>query len=301
MGKDQSFLTFTWKCISFFSFFGFFLCIYSADAKKKYTSFQEIEKECLKKEIDCRSDQDHDSIPDSLDHCVYTAEDLDRYEDFDGCPELDNDLDGIEDLKDHCPNQPETYNGSKDDDGCPDSNWNILKTDYYQSVGFNLSASLGSVKSVRNLSQPTEFKQFNFAFLAGPFHFLVGGHNIRTANDEYITDEEGDIMFGVRIFSPVGLSLNPNQRPSWLNLNVGYELSLYGFTDVSLLHSNSLRGFVFTNRSYFTCNSKDGGWYLDVTFNQLAFDDVPTFDTFSVNTVSIALGYLFVGGEKCSG
>jgi OOP family OmpA-OmpF porin len=48
------------------------------------------------------------------------AEDIDRFEDDDGCPERDNDRDGIEDARDVCPADPETRNGHADGDGCPD-------------------------------------------------------------------------------------------------------------------------------------------------------------------------------------
>jgi len=49
-----------------------------------------------------------------------TPEDLDRFEDEDGCPDLDNDDDGILDPEDACPMSPETVNNYKDEDGCPD-------------------------------------------------------------------------------------------------------------------------------------------------------------------------------------
>jgi OOP family OmpA-OmpF porin len=55
------------------------------------------------------------------DKCPIAAEDFDRFEDDDGCPETDNDGDGIEDGRDACPGEPETRNGLDDDDGCPDT------------------------------------------------------------------------------------------------------------------------------------------------------------------------------------
>ena len=48
------------------------------------------------------------------------AEDVDGFEDNDGCPELDNDKDGVPDTGDRCTNEPETVNGFDDADGCPD-------------------------------------------------------------------------------------------------------------------------------------------------------------------------------------
>ncbi|HNN90796.1 MAG TPA: OmpA family protein [Pseudomonadota bacterium] len=65
-------------------------------------------------------DRDGDGIPDSRDKCPDDPEDIDQWEDDDGCPELDNDGDGIPDNLDKCPNEPETKNGRDDDDGCPD-------------------------------------------------------------------------------------------------------------------------------------------------------------------------------------
>lgn len=65
-------------------------------------------------------DNDKDDIWDADDMCPNEAEDLDGWQDDDGCPELDNDKDGILDLADRCPDEPETVNGFRDDDGCPD-------------------------------------------------------------------------------------------------------------------------------------------------------------------------------------
>ncbi|MBD3314173.1 MAG: DUF1565 domain-containing protein [Chitinivibrionales bacterium] len=65
-------------------------------------------------------DNDFDGIYDQLDKCPDQSEDFDGYSDSDGCPEADNDEDGIEDENDKCPNTPETDNDYKDEDGCPD-------------------------------------------------------------------------------------------------------------------------------------------------------------------------------------
>ncbi len=66
-------------------------------------------------------DNDLDGIPDSRDKCPTEPEDVDGFEDEDGCPDLDNDKDGIPDTADACPLKPETKNGFKDEDGCPDA------------------------------------------------------------------------------------------------------------------------------------------------------------------------------------
>ena len=65
-------------------------------------------------------DNDSDGIPDSLDKCHNVVEDKDGFQDEDGCPDLDNDKDGMPDLKDKCPNAPEDFDGYEDTDGCPD-------------------------------------------------------------------------------------------------------------------------------------------------------------------------------------
>ena len=65
-------------------------------------------------------DSDGDGIMDPDDRCPTTPEDVDGFEDQDGCPDDDNDRDGIPDALDKCPNQPEVVNGIEDQDGCPD-------------------------------------------------------------------------------------------------------------------------------------------------------------------------------------
>jgi outer membrane protein OmpA-like peptidoglycan-associated protein len=65
-------------------------------------------------------DNDGDGIPDAKDKCPNRGEDFDDFEDTDGCPDLDNDADGIPDARDQCPNEAEDKDGYQDDDGCPD-------------------------------------------------------------------------------------------------------------------------------------------------------------------------------------
>jgi outer membrane protein OmpA-like peptidoglycan-associated protein len=63
-------------------------------------------------------DSDNDGIPDLSDRCPRDREDLDAFEDDDGCPEEDNDHDGVADDDDECPDDAEEKGG--DGDGCPD-------------------------------------------------------------------------------------------------------------------------------------------------------------------------------------
>jgi outer membrane protein OmpA-like peptidoglycan-associated protein len=65
-------------------------------------------------------DRDGDGIPDARDVCPDEPEDLDGFEDDDGCPDLDDDGDGIFDVDDACPREPEDSDGFRDEDGCPD-------------------------------------------------------------------------------------------------------------------------------------------------------------------------------------
>jgi OmpA-OmpF porin, OOP family len=65
-------------------------------------------------------DDDGDGLINRADRCPKVAEDIDRYEDEDGCPDEDNDKDGIADAKDRCPLRAETMNQIDDLDGCPE-------------------------------------------------------------------------------------------------------------------------------------------------------------------------------------
>ncbi|MDP3277775.1 MAG: OmpA family protein [Deltaproteobacteria bacterium] len=66
------------------------------------------------------TDTDRDGVTDENDRCPNEPEDMDGFEDSDGCPEADNDADGILDGVDRCPNEPEDRDGFQDQDGCPD-------------------------------------------------------------------------------------------------------------------------------------------------------------------------------------
>ncbi|MDB4972677.1 MAG: Flagellar motor rotation protein MotB [Myxococcaceae bacterium] len=74
-------------------------------------------------------DNDRDSIADASDGCPNIAEDKDGFQDEDGCPDDDNDKDGILDPDDQCPLEPETVNGERDDDGCPDQGLIVMHDD----------------------------------------------------------------------------------------------------------------------------------------------------------------------------
>ena len=60
-------------------------------------------------------DGDDDGFIDAEDACPTEPEDLDSFEDKDGCPDPDNDGDGLLDEQDECPDDP----GLAQDKGCP--------------------------------------------------------------------------------------------------------------------------------------------------------------------------------------
>jgi hypothetical protein len=65
------------------------------------------------------ADLDGDGLLHGEDLCPCTAEDADRYEDEDGCPDLDDDGDEIPDACDRCPAVSGPYTGREDEAGCP--------------------------------------------------------------------------------------------------------------------------------------------------------------------------------------
>ena len=67
------------------------------------------------------TDTDGDGLLDPEDQCPSEKEDVDSFQDEDGCPDPDNDADGVLDASDKCPNEAETVNGVDDQDGCPET------------------------------------------------------------------------------------------------------------------------------------------------------------------------------------
>jgi outer membrane protein OmpA-like peptidoglycan-associated protein len=65
-------------------------------------------------------DPDADDICGDADQCPDQPEDVDQFEDANGCPDPDNDQDGILDGDDQCPNDPEDRDQFEDENGCPD-------------------------------------------------------------------------------------------------------------------------------------------------------------------------------------
>jgi hypothetical protein len=65
-------------------------------------------------------DLDGDGIPDSQDECPRLPEDVDGFQDEDGCMDPDNDNDFIPDVDDLCPNEEAIEGRDVDEDGCTD-------------------------------------------------------------------------------------------------------------------------------------------------------------------------------------
>ncbi len=65
-------------------------------------------------------DKDGDGITNFKDKCPDQPEDIDGFQDEDGCPDPDNDNDGVLDKDDKCPDEIEDMDGFQDNDGCPD-------------------------------------------------------------------------------------------------------------------------------------------------------------------------------------
>lgn len=84
-----------------------------ADAEEDLDGFQD--------EDGCPDlDDDADGVPDAADDCRLRPEDVDGFEDTDGCPDPDDDRDGLPDAADRCPREAEDRDGIDDGDGCPE-------------------------------------------------------------------------------------------------------------------------------------------------------------------------------------
>jgi outer membrane protein OmpA-like peptidoglycan-associated protein len=126
------------------------------------------------------TDKDGDGIPDDVDQCPDVAEDLDGFEDIDGCPDFDNDKDGIYDAQDQCPAVPEDRDGFMDTDGCPD-----LDNDK-DGIPDSLDACISNPETINGFKdqdgcpdeKPQEIKQT----------LILKGVNFKTASAELLEE-----------------------------------------------------------------------------------------------------------------
>jgi OOP family OmpA-OmpF porin len=128
-------------------------------------------------------DNDQDGIPDNLDKCPNEAEDKDGFEDSDGCPDPDNDKDNILDKQDKCPDKPETYNGVEDEDGCPDAEkGRVMRT----------KGKIEILDKVYFDTGKTTIKPVSFAILDAVFVLLKNSPDIELIEIQGHADERGN-------------------------------------------------------------------------------------------------------------
>ncbi len=177
---------------------------------------------CAEKEVIFASDQsvvithtnpdvDGDGIPNELDGCPDDPEDLDLFEDENGCPDLDNDGDTVLDQDDICPLQP----GPVDAGGCPvtDRDSDGISDDIDQCPDVPGNPPMGCPERVLVKVTKTQIEineQINFeldkAIIAGDLSFqildqvaavltsrqeleiLIEGHTDSTGSDDYNLD-----------------------------------------------------------------------------------------------------------------
>lgn len=150
----------------------------------------DVDDECPnvpgKAEFDGCPDTDGDGIPDHLDQCPNDPEDIDGFEDEDGCPDPDNDGDGILDVDDKCPNEPETINGFEDEDGCPDEGESKVrvtatKIEILDRVYFDTNRATIQGRSFDVLNQVASVMKANPQIT----RLRVEGHTDSRGRDEY--------------------------------------------------------------------------------------------------------------------
>jgi outer membrane protein OmpA-like peptidoglycan-associated protein len=129
-----------------------------------------------------KKDRDGDGITDREDRCPEAAEDMDGFQDGDGCPEPDNDGDKVLDDDDECPDDAEEPGGDKD--GCPDQARIVLrkgKVVVYGKVQFKVGSSDVSPKSEQLLDEMAkllaEHKQLR--------RVEIQGHTDATGPDDF--------------------------------------------------------------------------------------------------------------------
>jgi OOP family OmpA-OmpF porin len=117
----------------------------------------------------CPADQDGDGVIDKNDKCP-----TERGDGADGCPSLkDSDGDGIVDSKDKCPKEPENVNGYEDADGCPDVIPEKIKafTGIIQGITFDNNKA-----TIRPTSKPTLDKAVEVLKEFPKLRISISGH-----------------------------------------------------------------------------------------------------------------------------
>ena len=123
-------------------------------------------------------DTDGDGILDPDDKCVETP----GVPEYDGCPIPDTDGDGFLDPDDKCVNEPENINGFEDGDGCPDEVPDELETFAGVIEGIYFDTNRDSIK------KKSETKLQNAADILAKFPSIrieISGHTDSQGNDDY--------------------------------------------------------------------------------------------------------------------
>lgn len=127
-------------------------------------------------------DPDGDNILGDNDNCPDVPEDVDSFEDLDGCVDEDNDNDGIKDTDDKCPLQAEIVNGTEDGDGCPDEGKTLVKVTDKQII---------ILEKVYFDTSKASIKQVSFGLLDQVAATLRGNPQITKVLVEGHTDSRG--------------------------------------------------------------------------------------------------------------
>ena len=128
-------------------------------------------------------DRDDDGIVDSEDACPTQPEDVDGFEDEDGCPDPDNDGDGLRDSQDDCPIDPEDFDGFEDTDGCPEEGTGLVEL---------TCAEIIIAEAVYFETDSDVIEERSFELLDQVAAVLVSASYIRLARIEGHTDDRGD-------------------------------------------------------------------------------------------------------------
>ena len=134
------------------------------------------------------TDNDSDGILDVDDLCPNEPEDMDGFEDINGCPDPDNDADRIPDVDDTCPNEPETYNGKDDEDGCPDQG-DVLLT----------GTDIRILKKVYFEYDSAVIKEVSYDILDAVAATVINNPQIDQIQVQGHADERGDDGYNLRL------------------------------------------------------------------------------------------------------
>jgi len=134
------------------------------------------------------ADTDGDGIRDARDGCPDLPEDIDGFQDRDGCPDPDNDADGILDADDGCPDAPEIFNNAEDGDGCPDRGRVMLQ-----------STEIIILDKVYFDTNKAVIKEKSYPLLDDVAALLNRFPGIRKVEIQGHTDERGDDSYNLRL------------------------------------------------------------------------------------------------------